>query len=183
MADVITILTELNNIEELSATLKEDRTSAINEITDYTICQFDDFACNAISLASSAIRDTSTTSQDLVIGLERPEEIIKIAECWNKPLIENAAHYMGQLESFAKSKGFSQVSDFIFKNSEDPEFQDINYYLKYALMDLDNSYNYNTGALVYSSCDGWNVKMCDKTLQEIKSFPERFALINICHNG
>lgn len=183
MADVITILTELNNIEELSTTLKEDRTSAIDEIIDYAVCQFDDFACDAISLASSAVSDINTTSQDLIIGLERPEEIIKIAECWNKPLIENAAHYMGQLEVLAKSKGFSQVSDFILQNSEDPEFQNVNYYLKYALMDLDNSYNYNTGALVYSNCDGWNVKMYDNTLQEIKSFPERFALVNICHNG
>lgn len=96
---------------------------------------------------------------------------------WNDELRDNAVEQLEELEALAKDKGFSTISKYVKENWNSEDFENINYWLGYALMDLGNLPNYNTTALVYDEANGWEVIISDSTLAKIKEHPENFVYL------
>lgn len=188
MINTLTILTTFNNLEKLKELLNSSREEAAQFVGETVISNFknayeDDVLFNMdyheVDLDS---QDFSKDSADLIYGIERPGEIITIAEKWNECLASKVVNAIKRLETLAKKNNFSKVSSYIEQNYDSCDFLNTSYNLIDALSDLNNIRTYSTELLVNSETDGWNVKMSKDVLREIKSNPEKYILLDISYD-
>lgn len=177
MSNTIAVLVEKENMEFYQNKLKEIEREvvlkALGEDVAATYLQYKSDIYNVVPRMS----DISSTSDTYILGFERPNDIIKMAEEWNFELRDNTVEQLEELEALANEKGFNTVSQYVKENWKSDDFANINYWLKYALMDLDNTPNYNTTALVYDEANGWEVIISDSTLAKIRKHPENFVYL------
>ena len=177
MANTIAVLVEKDNMDYYIAKLNEiEREIVLKAIGEDIASEYLQYGKDIYNVVPN-LSNISNTSDIYILGFERPDEIIKMAEEWNDELRDNAVEQLEELEALAKEKGFSTVSQYIKENWKSEDFANIIYWLKYALMDLDNAPNYNTTALIYDEANGWNVIIEDSTLSKIKEHPENFVYL------
>ena len=164
MANTITILVEHDDINYYKDKLKYfDREVVLKALGEDLAAMYIQYDNNANNVQPN-VSNVSNTSDTYILGFERPNDIIEIAEEWNSELRDNAVRHLEELEALAKESGFSTVSQYVKENWNSDDFASINYWLKYTLMDLDNAYNYNTTGLIYDKSNGWEVVIADSTL-------------------
>ena len=181
MANIITVLVEHDNINYYKDNLNDiDREIVLKALGENIVAMYIQYDNNAINVQPN-MSDISSTSDSYILGFERPNELVKIAEEWNSELRDNAVRHLEELEALAKESGFSTVSQYVKENWNSDDFASINYWLKYTLMDLDNAYNHNTTGLVYDKSNGWEVVISDGTLAKIKEHPENFVYLTLSY--
>lgn len=181
MTNTITILVEHDDINYYKDKLKYfDREVVLKALGEDLAAMYIQYDNNANNVQPN-MSNVSNTSDTYILGFERPNDIIEIAEEWNSELRDNAVRHLEELEALAKESGFSTVSQYVKENWNSDDFASINYWLKYTLMDLDNAYNYNTTGLIYDKSNGWEVVIADSTLAKIKEHPENFVYLTLSY--
>ena len=181
MANIITVLVEHDNINYYKDNLNDiDREIVLKALGEDIAAIYTQYDNNVINVQPN-MSNISSTSDIYILGFERPNELVKIAEEWNSELRDNAVRHLKELEALAQESGFSAVSQYVKENWNSDDFASINYWLKYTLMDLDDAYNYNTTGLIYDKSNGWEVVIADSTLAKIKEHPENFVYLTLSY--
>ena len=181
MANIITVLVEHDNINYYKDKLNNvDREAVLKALGEDIAILYLNYDNNVYNVEPS-MSDASSTFDSYILGFERPNKLIQIAEEWNIELRDNAVRHLEELEALAQKSGFSTVSQYVKENWNSDDFASINYWLKYTLMDLDNAYNHNTTGLVYDKANGWEVVIADSTLAKIKEHPENFVYLTLSY--
>ncbi len=181
MANIMTVLVEHDNIDYYKDKLNEiNREVVLKALGEDIVDMYTQYE-NDVYNVQPNMSDVSNTLDNYILGFERPNDLIKIAEEWNSELRDAAVKNLKELEALAKESGFSTVSQYVKENWNSDNFASINYWLKYTLMDLDNAYNYNTTGLVYDKSNGWEVVISDGTLAKIKEHPENFVYLTLSY--
>ena len=173
MANIITVLVEHDNINYYKDKLNNiDREVVLKALGEDIAAMYIQYDNNVINVQPN-MSDISSTSDSYILGFERSNELVEIAEEWNSELRDNAVRHLEELEALAQESGFSTVSQYVKENWNSDDFA--------SIMDLDNAYNYNTTGLVYDKSNGWEVVIADSTLAKIKEHPENFVYLTLSY--
>ena len=152
----------------------------------------------AVEYVKEYIPNIAPDSDELILGVERPEKIREIAANWN---MQNSNHVIREIENFEgemRKNGFNSLSDFL-KSKIEPNsglFSGIKYpasfySLRKALDAADDMFTYGSPSdllfVEYEDEEGrerstYGVTMDEDTKAEILAHPERYVLINICYD-
>lgn len=138
MANIMTVLVEHDNIDYYKDKLNEiNREVVLKALGEDIVDMYTQYE-NDVYNVQPNMSDVSNTLDNYILGFERPNDLIKIAEEWNSELRDAAVKNLKELEALAKESGFSTVSQYVKENWNSDNFASINYWLKYTLMDLDS---------------------------------------------
>ena len=102
MANTITILVEHDNINYYKDKLNDiDRKVVLKALGEDIAAMYIQYDNNANNVQPN-MSNVSNTSDTYILGFERPDDIIEIAEEWNSELRDNAVRHLEELEALAK---------------------------------------------------------------------------------
>lgn len=102
MANIITVLVEHDNINYYKDKLNDiDREIVLKALGEDIVTMYIQYDNNAINVQPN-MSDISNTSDSYILGFERPNELVEIAEEWNLELRDNAVRHLEELEALAK---------------------------------------------------------------------------------
>ena len=98
MANTITILVEHDDINYYKDKLKYfDREVVLKALGEDLAAMYIQYDNNANNVQPN-MSNVSNTSDTYILGFERPNDIIEIAEEWNSELRDNAVRHLEELE-------------------------------------------------------------------------------------
>lgn len=149
MANTITILVEHDDINYYKDKLKDfDREVVLKALGEDLAAMYIQYDNNANNVQHN-MSNVSNTSDTYILGFERPNDIIEIAEEWNSELRDNAVRHLEELEALAKESGFS-TENLISVNFMFFECRDL---AKILISDKWNYFDYNEYADTFYMCN------------------------------
>ena len=139
--------------------------------------------------------DDGTNSQELIFGVERPEEIKDLVRHWNSTNANLCKAAFARFERFTESKGSVSISKYLDTHTRRNGTLDIPtsmvYELKQALSTISGMFTYdsNSGILLLDyedvngdkrSCTG--ITMPDDVADYILKYPEEYVMINVMYD-
>mgnify|MGYP000360456138 FL=1 len=116
MANTITILVEHDDINYYKDKLKYfDREVVLKALGEDLAAMYIQYDNNANNVQPN-MSNVSNTSDTYILGFERPNDIIEIAEEWNSELRDNAVRHLEELEALAKEseENLKILKDFMY---------------------------------------------------------------------
>ena len=125
MANIITVLVEHDNINYYKDKLNDiDREIVLKALGEDIAAIYTQYDNNVINVQPN-MSDISSTSDSYILGFERPNELVEIAEEWNSELRDNAVRHLEELEALAQNTTSSQSNEELNDSIDEYEFSSL----------------------------------------------------------
>lgn len=179
---------EANDRREAVANLKEALESEL--LSEYS---------GEIEYFKEYFPDLGVDSQELILGCERPDELLEAVKAWNSEIRENCAREFENVESEMRKRGYDSFSQFVRhyrKTDQYGEMADLKYpasvyNLRKALDAFDNHFSYGDGRkLVHADrtlengqyCNAHCVLITEELKKDILEHPEYYMIIELVYD-
>ena len=134
--------------------------------------------------------DTSLDSGNLILGCERPDELLEEVKEWNLNIAHDAIVELEYLEEWAREEcGSHRISDLIIEHmTDDGIFREFSLYgVRKTLTALDNYFVHGSDRMVFvkSPKTGIIENSCmisQRILEDVKHHPEKYFIVELCYD-